>query len=140
MRYLLDTCTASELVRDRPDPGVAQWIQSQDDADVGMSVLTVGELEKGVLKLPPSAKRERLVRWLRDDVKARFAERLLGLDLEAAETWARMRAEAEGVGRPPPVIDSLIAATAISRDCAVVTRNVEDMERCGARVVCPWSG
>ena len=92
MRYLLDTCAASELVRDRPDPGVAQWIQGKDDADVGMSVLTVGELEKGVLKLPPSTRRERLVRWLRDDVKARFAERLLGFDLEAAETWARMRA------------------------------------------------
>lgn len=139
MKYLLDTCAVSELIRPRPDRAFIEWLNSQDENDVGMSVLTVGELEKGVLKLPPSRRKERLLRWLDEDVKERFADRLLDVDLDVAVTWARIRAEAERKGSPPPVIDSLVAATAVAHDCAVVTRNIVHIERCGARVMNPWS-
>ncbi len=129
----------SETIKPKRDPGLVQWFAEVDENDLCMSVLTVGELEKGVLKLPASRKKERLLRWLRDDVKKRFAERLLDVDLDVAVTWARIQADAESGGRPLPVVDGLIAATAVAHDCAVVTRNIVHIERCGARVVCPWS-
>ena len=140
MRYLLDTCAMSEAVRPRRDSGLVEWFSHQDENDLYMSVLTVGELEKGVVKLPASKKKERLMRWLQEDVKKRFADRLFDVDLDIATTWGRIRAEAECRGRPLPAIDALIAATAIANDCVVVTRNVADFERAGARTVNPWSG
>ena len=140
MRYLVDACAMSETIKPKRNPRLVQWFAEVDENDLCMSVLTVGELEKGVAKLPTSRKKERLLRWLEEDVKRRFADRLLDIDVGVAVAWGRAQAEAEKKGRPLPVIDSLIAATAITNDCAVVTRNVEDMERCGARVLCPWSG
>lgn len=139
MRYLVDACAMSETVKPKRDPGLVQWFAEVHENDLCMSVLTVAELEKGILKLPASRKKERLLRWVQDDVKERFADRLLDVDLDVAVTWARIRAEAERKGSPPPVIDSLVAATAVAHDCAVVTRNIVHIERCGARVVNPWS-
>ncbi len=77
MRYLLDTCAVSELVRSRADRGFIEWFDRQDENDLHVSVLAVGELEKGVAKLPASRRKEGLARWLEEDVKERFAERLL---------------------------------------------------------------
>lgn len=139
MKHPLDTCAVSELIRSRPDRAFTEWFNRQDESDVYMSVFTVGELEKGVVKLPASRKKERLMRWLQEDVKERFADRLFEVDLEIATTWGRIRGEAERRGGPLPAIDGLIAATAIANDCVVVTRNVADFERAGARTVNPWS-
>lgn len=140
MKYLLDTCAVSEASKPRPDKGMAEWLRSQEEDRVFLSVLSIGELEKGLARLKHSGKRDRLLRWVREDVARRFAGRILTVGAEVARLWGRMQGEAELRGEPLPVIDSLIAATAIANGCVVVTRNVEGMERCGAEVACPWSG
>ncbi len=139
MRYLVDTCVISEITRPRPHSAVIEWLNSQDANDLHVSVLAFAELEKGVARLPASRKKERLERWLQDDIKKRFADHLFDVNLGIAELWGRIQAEAERRGKPLPVIDGLVAATAIANDCVVVTRNVADFERAGARTVNPWS-
>ncbi len=138
MSYLLDTSVISELVRKSPHLPVLKWIGEQDEASLYLSVVTIGELEKGVARLPASARKARLQSWVRRDLVERFGERLLAVDLQAATRWGTYSGESEKRGQPLPVIDSLIAATASVHGLVVVTRNVEDFERCGVACVNPW--
>ena len=138
MSFLLDTAVVSELVRKSPSAAVLKWIDGQDEASLYLSVLTIGELEKGVARLPASARRNRLQSWVRRDLVGRFDGRLLPIDTRTATRWGSVTGESEKRGRPLPVIDSLIAATALVHGFTVATRNVEDFERCGAPCVNPW--
>lgn len=138
MSFLLDTAVVSELVRKSPAAGVVKWIDGQDEASLYLSVLTIGELEKGVARLPASARRSRLQSWVRRDLVERFGGRLLPIDTRTAARWGRVSGESERKGRPLPVIDCLIAATALVNGLTVVTRNVGDFERCGAACINPW--
>ena len=138
MSFLLDTAVVSELVRKNPSAGVLKWIDAQDEASLHLSVLTIGELEKGVARLPASARRNRLQSWVRRDLAERFGGRLLPIDARTAARWGSITGESEKRGRPLPVIDCLIAATALVHGLTVVTRNVGDFERCGAACVNPW--
>ena len=139
MSFLLDTCVVSELVRKRPHLPVLEWIGEQDEKSLYLSVVTIGEIEKGIARLPASTRRRGLQSWVRRDLVARFGERLLAVDIRAATRWGGMSGESERRGVPLPVIDSLIAATALVHGLAVVTRNVEDFERCGVACVNPWN-
>lgn len=138
MKYILDTCTISELIRPRPDKGVIDFIDNEDEDDLFLSVLTLGELQKGVAKVEPGERRTRLQSWLDRDLVVRFGARLLPVDAVVASTWGTLQGEAEGRGEPLPIMDSLIAATALANNMAVVTRNVVDLERCRVRVHNPW--
>ena len=138
MSFLLDTAVISELVRKRPSDVVLKWIDGQDEASLYLSVLTIGELEKGVARLPVSARRNRLQSWVRRDLPERFGGRLLPIDARTAARWGSIAGESEKRGRPLPVIDCLIAATALVHGLAVATRNVGDFARCGAACVNPW--
>jgi toxin FitB len=136
---LLDTSVISELTKKVPyEPAVA-WLARQEEESLYLSVLTLGELEKGIAKLPRSARRDRLQAWVKRDLRARFADRLLPIDASVAARWGVLTGEAEKRGMPLPVIDSLIAATALERGLSVVTRNVADFERCGVVCVDPWN-
>lgn len=135
---LLDTCVLSELARPRPDGGVLAWLDAADESVLYLSVVTLGELEKGIARLPVSARRRKIERWVRQDLAARFEGRLLDVDRAVAERWGAMSGESEGRGVPLPVIDALIAATALTHGLDVVTRNTSDLERCGARCINPW--
>jgi len=137
--FLLDTSFVSELVKATPDEGVTAWLSQQDEDSMYLSVLTIGELEKGIRRLRPSARRDRLRAWLTRDLVARFAERLLPIDVPIVVRWGTITADAEKRGVPVPVIDSLIAATALEHGFSVVTRNVSDFERCGVTCVNPWA-
>jgi hypothetical protein len=138
--FLLDTPVVSELVTKAPSSAVLKWIDGQDEATLYLSVLTVGELEKGIARLAASTRRTRLQSWLRRDLLERFGPRLLPIDARTAARWGAITGESENRGQPLPVIDSLIAATALVHGLAVVTRNVEDFARCGATCVDPWEG
>ena len=140
MSWLLDTCVVSELVRPRPKASVVAWIQRCDEDELFLSVITIGELEKGIAKLPESAKRIRLENWVRRELADRFRDRLLAIDSHVAARWGAMVGASEARGQPLPVIDSLIAATSLQHDLVVVTRNTDDLERCGARCINPWLG
>ncbi len=138
MNYLLDTCLISELVKKEPHPAVLRWLDEQDEQRLFISVLVLGELNKGVAKLAAGSRKEALLSWVEHDLAERFEGRIVGLDLETAILWGRMQGEAETAGEKLPVMDSLIAATAMRNGCTVVTRNVRDMQRCGAPVFNPW--
>ena len=138
MSYLLDTSVISELVKKNPRRQVVQWIEGQEESTLFLSVLTIGELEKGIAKLPASGRKTRLMSWVRRDLAARFGDRLLPIDLRVSSRWGAVAGESEKRGRPLPVIDSLLAATALVHDLQIVTRNVDDFEKCGAACVNLW--
>ncbi|TRO79124.1 type II toxin-antitoxin system VapC family toxin [Trichloromonas acetexigens] len=139
MRFLLDTCVISELVRPRPDERVLGWIDAVDEAGLFLSSLTLGELEKGISKLPVSTRRDQLRDWLERDLAERFSTRILPVDATVALAWGRLQGEAEGAGMKLPVIDSLLAATAACHQLTLVTRNVADFARCGVPLLNPWN-
>lgn len=138
MSYLLDTCVISELVKKQSNPGVVRWLDARDQDTLYVSVLTFGELYKGISKLPQSARKDTLSYWITHDLVARFERRILPLSIEVASTWGALQGEAERRGEKLPVVNSLIAATALIHHLTVVTRNVQDLQRCQARVLNPW--
>ena len=138
MKYLLDTCLISELVKKEPNSAVVNWLDEQDEQTLFLSVLNLGELQKGISKLPDGTKKDELQAWVVLDLVERFTGRILDIDLETALCWGSLQGEAEQAGEKLPVMDSLIAATAAAHGLIVVTRNVRDMERCGVRVCNPW--
>ena len=138
MNYLLDTCLISELAKSNPDKKVVDWVLSENETGFYVSVLTFGELHKGIEKLPESKKKEGLRVWIEDELKDRFQNRIIGIDMRVSILWGRIQCVAEKKGKPMPAIDSLIAATGIAHDLIVVTRNVSDMEQSGVRLLNPW--
>jgi len=136
--FLLDTAVVSELVRKGPAIAVLKWIDGQDEGSLYLSVLTIGELEKGIARLSASSRRNRLQSWVRRDLAERFGGRLLPIDTRTATRWGTVTGESEKRGRPLPVIDCLIAATALVHGLTVATRNVGDFERCGVSCLNPW--
>jgi toxin FitB len=133
--WLLDTNVLSETLRPVPNEQLMAWIGAADPEHLYVSVLTLGELHKGVLKLGPGRQRERLSNWLDTTLADWFGERVIAIDLAVADQWAQLLADA---GRPLPAIDSLLAATALHRELAIVTRNVRDFALPGVEVVNPW--
>lgn len=138
MKYLLDTCVLSELVKPKPEAGVVTWVGEQEEHRLYLSVVTIGELHKGIAKLPDGRRRERLTTWIETDLAGRFRGRILPVDEAVASAWGVMLGQAEAGGGSLPVLDALVAATAKVHGCAVVTRNVTDLGRTGADVLNPW--
>lgn len=127
MSWLLDTCALSEYVRKTPAPEVIRWLDEQDEASLFISVISLGEIEKGILKLRASDphRSQKLTAWL-GKVEQRFAGRILPLDTAVLHVWAQIAATAELAGQPLPVMDGLIMATAQCHGLTIVTRNVQD--------------
>ena len=140
MSWLLDTCVVSELIRPRPKASVVSRVRERYENELFLSVITIGELEKGIAKLRASPKQIALEQWVRRELADRFRDRLLVIDSGVAALWGAMVGVSEARGRPLPVIDSLIAATSLQHDLTVVTRNMDGLERCGARCFNPWVG
>ena len=139
MKFLLDTCLISELVKKEPNPKVVTWLDERSESALFLSVLTIGELQKGISKLAAGTRKDELQAWVEHDVADRFEGRILEVDLETVLVWGKLQGEAEQRGERLPVMDSLIAATAKAHGLYVVTRNARDLERCQAKVFNPWS-
>ncbi|WP_199535596.1 type II toxin-antitoxin system VapC family toxin [Rhodohalobacter sp. SW132] len=116
MSYLIDTCCISELVKKKPNPNVVRWFADRDEFSMYLSVITFGELRKGIEKLPDSKKKKELNRWVKEDLNQRFKNRVLSIDMEEVNKWGEILATAEQKGKPLPAIDTLIAATAQVHD------------------------
>jgi hypothetical protein len=138
VNYLLDTCLISELVKKEPNSAVVSWLDEQDEQTLFLSVLTLGELQKGISKLPAGTRRVELQAWAEHDLVERFTGRIIDIDLETSLFWGKLQGESEQKGERLPVMDSLIAATATVHGLIVVTRNIKDIERCRIRVCNPW--
>jgi toxin FitB len=137
--YLLDTNCISELVRIEPNPQVMAWVRAADERLLHLSVLTLGEIRKGVT-LAAGRRRTQLERWLEVDLPAQFANRLLPVNAAIAELWGAMAGEAQAQGIAIATVDELIAATAKHHELTIVTRNVRDFRMCGIPVFDPWTG
>ncbi|HET6385569.1 MAG TPA: type II toxin-antitoxin system VapC family toxin [Armatimonadota bacterium] len=138
MRYLLDTNVISELVARQPDPAVLTWIEALDQTAIYLSVITIGEIHRGIERLPESAKRDRLRAWLTEDLLVRFADRIVPIDVGVMMAWGSMVARLISEGRPLSAMDSLIAAQAIHHRYSLVTRNESDFRDTGVNVMNPW--
>jgi toxin FitB len=138
MRCLLDTCVISELIKPKPDERVMSWLLEQNDSDLYVSALTFGELQRGIEKLPASRKKEEINNWVENEMKRRFQNRTLEIDLFIAKAWGKIQGIADKKGKPMPIFDSLIAATGIVHGLTVVTRNVSGMEQSGVNLFNPW--
>ena len=136
--YLLDTCVISELIRAEPSQKVMAWIDGQEEQNLHLRVITLGEIEKGIAKLAEGGKKMHLQAWLADELMARFNGRIFGITTEVARYWGAMLGESEKKGGSLPVVDALIAATAITNGLIVVTRNTADMSGSGATLLDPW--
>jgi tRNA(fMet)-specific endonuclease VapC len=140
MKYLLDTCVLSELVTKQPAPKVVEFVDSLDPDDVYLSIITIGEIVKGIEKLPNSRRKQELHAWLKEDLLARFQGKIIPIDEDVIVEWGILTARIEAAGKPMPAIDSLIAATAQANRLALVTRNVDDFSASGVELVNPWVG
>jgi len=138
VRYLLDTCVLSEPVRKRPSKRVTNWLAAQEERQLCLSALTLGELQKGISKLPAGSRRSALRTWVERDLRARFAGRVLPVDEAVALQWGALVAESEREGRPLPVLDSLLGATALAHGLTLVTRNTSHLEGTPVRLLNPW--
>lgn len=138
MSFLIDTCCISELVNKKPDPNVVKWFTDHDELSMYLSVLTFGELRKGIEKLPDSKKKDELNQWVDEDLFNRFKTRVLNINMKEVNRWGEFLARAEKNGSPLPAIDALIAATAQAHNLTVVTRNTKDMEGTGVELTNPW--
>ncbi len=135
MSYLVDTNVVAELSRRVPNPLVVSWFRDVPDTALHLSVLTLGELRKGVESLADARRKERLRVWLENDLAEWFGDRLLPVTAAVADRWGRLLA---GAGRPVPAVDSLLAATALHHGLRMVTRNSQDFVFPGLDVVNPW--
>lgn len=141
MNYLLDTCAVSEFTRPRPDAGLLDWLRATSEPSLYLSAITLGEIQQGVSRLPVSARRQRLQAWLDDDLLIRFTGRVLPADAAVCLFWGDLRSRTAQAGHTLPVLDSLIAATALAHHLTLVTRNHADFVTVpGLQVVNPWAG
>jgi len=136
--FLLDTCIISELVKPAPEARVVQWVDASPEVSLFLSVLTLGEIRQGVARLAAGKLRMRLDRWLGEDLPARFEDRILPVTAAVADRWGALSAQAAAKGKPVPVIDGLLAATALCHDLILVTRNTQDVAATGVTVLNPW--
>lgn len=138
MGFLLDTNVASEMVKLKPHPGVIRWVADADESLLYFSVLTLGEIRKGIASQPDAARRAPLESWLAG-LATRFSERILTPDLAIADRWGHITGVCKARGINVPVIDGLLAATALHYDLIFVTRNVKDVRDTGVETLDPWS-
>ena len=136
--FLLDTNVISELIKPEPNANVLRWIDDNDETILFLSVLTLGEVRNGIERLNPGKRRGRLESWLTVDLRLRFQDRILTVTEPIAERWGTLSATAAKRGRPVPVIDGLLAATALHHDLMLVTRNDTDVSGTGVPTFNPW--
>ena len=136
---VLDTCVISETLRPAPEPRVMEWIDSLPEEQVYLPALVLGELEKGVELLPEGDKRAALRMWL-EQLRQRFSGRILSFDEQTALRWGDLAARSQASGRRLPVIDGLLAATALQHNALLATQNGDDFRGTGVEIINPWEG
>jgi tRNA(fMet)-specific endonuclease VapC len=139
MTYLLDTCLISELVAKQPNQQILDWLDAQIPQTLYLSIITLGEIAKGISKLPSSQRKDSLNIWLNTTLPNRFVGRILGMDIKTMLLWGELVGNLEQQGRPLPALDSLIAAIALQNSLSLVTRNESDFAGTGVLIVNPWT-
>jgi|SRR5665213_571961 len=136
--FLLDTNIPSELTRQKSAPQVERWLDEANDEELYFSVISLGEILKGITVLPLSKRRDGLQEWLDGRLRPWFEGRLLSVTAQIAERWGVLSGECRLQGKQVKVADGLIVATALHHKLTIVTRNVKDFDGLGAAVLNPW--
>lgn len=139
MSYLLDTNVVSEWVKPEPAPNVVVWLAEVDEDEAFLSVISIAELRRGIELLAAGRRRQRLEKWLSEDLADRFRGRILPIDLPVADAWGRITARATRAGRTVGTMDALVAATAEVHGLALATRNTKDFGHLGVSLFNPWA-
>ena len=138
MRYVLDTCVISELAARQPNQRVLDWIDTLEPEMVFLSMITIGEIRKGIEKLPDSKRKTTLQEWLEDELLIRFSGRILPIDSDVMLSWGALVGRLELSGKKIAAMDSLIAAQVVHGNLSLVTRNEDDFKYAGITIVNPW--
>ena len=136
MSYLLDTNVISELVKNTPNEGVLKWCDGINSEKLYLSVISIGEIRKGVAGIRESHRQEKISLWLEIELPNYFEERILNIDLKIADMWGQLQSKNKDYTLP--AIDELIAATAQVHNLALVTRNTKDYNQMSINVINPW--
>jgi predicted nucleic acid-binding protein len=128
----------SELIKNKPDKNVVSWLKNQNEDNLYISVLTFGEIEKGIEKAPDNMRKKKLQLWVEDDLKKRFKGRIIPIDLNVSIKWGAVQGANELSGQVMPSIDGLIAVSGLVHNCIVVTRNISDMKPGSVELLNPW--
>lgn len=139
MSFLLDTNVISESARPRPDAGVMGWLETADEENLFLSVVSLAELRHGIERLDDGRREAALDVWLTEQLSPRFEDRLLLVDPGTADEWGRVVAQTQAAGRPIGAMDAFLAAHALQHELVLVTRNVSDFEAAGVRLFNPWT-
>jgi len=137
LKYLLDTCVISEIVKPCPNKLLLEWLMDTPSDRLYLSVLTIGEIRKGIAKLPSSKKKANLSEWLNTLIED-YKDRILPVDLTVSENWGEMQGYAEKNGLSFPTIDGLLASIARTHNLVLVTRNESDFQGCNIPLFNPW--
>ena|SRR5579862_2317843 len=136
--FLLDTNIPSELTKPMPEPRVAAWVDAQDNATLYLSVVSVGEIRRGITVLPPSKRRTELERWFEHHLLPLFTGRILPVTQNIGDRWGVLGGDCQLRGTPLKMADGMIAATALEHSLTLVTRNVKDFAGLGVVLLNPW--
>ena len=139
MKVLLDTCVLSEIRRPKGHPRVRRALEALDSEDLFLSVISIGEIAKGIALLKEAKKKDDLRIWIQA-LENHYADRVLVVDLETSHIWGKLTAEAQKAGKIVPASDGLIAATARRHGLYVMTRNTEHFKAAGVLLLDPWAG
>lgn len=137
MNFLLDTNVISEPKQKHPNKKVLEWLDAQDESKLYLSVLTIGEIRKGIMRLESGKKKVGLENWL-EKLRNRFARRLLPLSERTFLVWGKMCGEFENKGIVRSALDSLLEAAALEHDLILVTRNVKNFQNSQVTILNPW--
>ena len=138
MNFLLDTCVLSEFVKVQPDEKVVRWFTAQAMETLYISSITVGEIQHGISLLGDTRRARRLRIWFEEDIVDGFGDRVIPFTAQIARPWGGILAASRHSDHPLPILDSMIAATAIAHGMTLVTRNVSDMDIAGLPLVNPF--
>lgn len=138
-RFLLDTNVLSEFTKPTVNPGLLDWLRRNDEDLMAISVVSVGEIQKGISRMPDGRRRLDLQRWLDEQLIPRFEHRILPIELENMLRWGRLMGDAMTQGQPLPAVDTLLASVALDRNLILVSRNERDFARTGVDLLNPWT-
>ncbi|MEA2072136.1 MAG: type II toxin-antitoxin system VapC family toxin [Campylobacterota bacterium] len=138
MKYLLDTNIISEFISKIPNKRVIDYILTLDENDLYLSVITIGEIKAGIEKLDSGSKKEKLLHWLENDLLNRFQDKIVDIDTEVMLQWGTTNNRLKQLGKPLPIMDSLIGATSEIKDFILITRNEKDFKNLNIKVVNPF--
>jgi len=138
VNYLLDTCVLSEARKPDAAQELLTWLDQMSESRLFLSAIVIGEIQQGIAGLVEGHKRRSLQAWLDEGLRTRFEGRILAIDSEIALEWGELMGNARKIGKPAPVVDAMIAATAIRHNLTLVTRNTKDFEVFPVRLLNPW--